>query len=154
MGLVTTMLMILSVLYMAIPIGIVGHSFSQVWGDRDVLLLTAAVRERFSSACFSKDLIRDIFRLFAKDENNELSDDCLELGLPDFRKLMRVLHVTSISEERIVKLFRMLDEDGGGSISCEEFFQTLFPIQGVQQFAAELDKESGSQENLDEIHDK
>jgi len=134
--LVTGLLMIFSVLYMAIPIGIVGYSFNYIWVDRDRLLLTTAVKERCSTACFSEDLIRHIFRVFAKDDANELDDDCLQLNLPSFGKMLRVLHVTNISDDRIVKLFNILDKDCGGTISCEEFMDSLFPsysFQMVQQ---------------------
>merc|ERR1740117_1623223 len=37
--LVTGLLIVLSALYMAIPLGIVGNAFNKVWEDRDQLLL-------------------------------------------------------------------------------------------------------------------
>jgi len=137
---VTTVLMIVGVLYMAVPIGIVGNAFSQVWDDRDRLLLVSAVRERFHNLHFSTELVRDMFRLFtcrqhpgrADDFENSLDSE-LELGFAEFRKLMRALLGNFFSEERLMSLFECLDIDGGGSISCEEFLQKLFPSYSLQK---------------------
>lgn len=43
-------LMIVSAMYMAMPLGIVGKAFGSVWDDRHRLLLMERLRTRFSTA--------------------------------------------------------------------------------------------------------
>eukprot|EP00427_Karlodinium_veneficum_P054141 CAMPEP_0169417270 /NCGR_PEP_ID=MMETSP1017-20121227/63628_1 /TAXON_ID=342587 /ORGANISM="Karlodinium micrum, Strain CCMP2283" /LENGTH=77 /DNA_ID=CAMNT_0009525397 /DNA_START=40 /DNA_END=269 /DNA_ORIENTATION=+ len=53
-------LMIISSLYMAIPIGIVGYAFSEVWNNRDRLLLMHRMRDAFLQEGFTADSITRI----------------------------------------------------------------------------------------------
>jgi len=126
-------LMVVSVLYMAMPIGIVGNAFSQVWGDRDRLLLIAALRENFALSGISPALCHDLFLVFTdNDDTNDLaSDDSakVNLNLDQFHKMMMSFKI-NVSDERIAALFRSIDTDGGGSISTDEFMQLLFSNHG------------------------
>eukprot|EP00427_Karlodinium_veneficum_P036948 CAMPEP_0169273204 /NCGR_PEP_ID=MMETSP1016-20121227/50953_1 /TAXON_ID=342587 /ORGANISM="Karlodinium micrum, Strain CCMP2283" /LENGTH=200 /DNA_ID=CAMNT_0009359455 /DNA_START=56 /DNA_END=659 /DNA_ORIENTATION=+ len=121
---IAVMLMITSALYMAMPIGIVGHAFSEVWADRDRLLLIAILRESFSLSGVSRQLIREIFEQILEDEKRHTAEP--EIGFTEFIKMMRALQI-DVSDERLMVLFCALDVDGGGTVSCDEFIQTLFP---------------------------
>jgi hypothetical protein len=117
-------LMVISALYMAMPLGIVGTAFSNAWDDRDRLLLLAALREKFELSGLKTDLVREMFVLFAHENK---ADHELELNLTDFRHMMMALNI-NVSDERIVHLFEVLDQDQDHAISYDEFIYKLFPM--------------------------
>merc|ERR1711998_104150 len=57
----TSILMIVSPLYMAVPFGIIGHSFTVIWGKREQILLLKGARDRFAKWGFGP---YEILRLF------------------------------------------------------------------------------------------
>ena len=45
---IVCVLTVCSTLYMAIPLGIIGHNFSEIWRDRDRILLVRGLRDQFT----------------------------------------------------------------------------------------------------------
>lgn len=116
---VTVALMIVSFLYMAIPIGIVGNAFSQVWSNRDRLLLMHRIRESFLQEGFTAESMKKIVSFFDEDGDGELD-------LYEFKVMLETINV-NISEERVILLFDGIDRDGGGTVNVEELINSLFP---------------------------
>jgi len=113
-----SILIISSALYMAIPLGIVGNAFSKVWEDRDRLLLMQRTRGRILQGGYSAQDIPELFKLFASKDGH--------LTLAMFRKMLQQMRI-GFSEPRIVELFKSFDNDGSGTVECEEFVRALFP---------------------------
>merc|ERR1712217_555210 len=67
--------MVISGMYMAIPFGIVGNAFSQVWDDRDRLLVMKRFRSAFLQGGFSAQAFEDVFRIFDEDGTGSLDLD-------------------------------------------------------------------------------
>jgi len=116
---IITVLMMGSALYMAMPIGILGDACSQVWNDRDRILLVSKTRERLAQWGYTAQDILKIFNRFDVNLNGELS-------LDEFRKMVADMHI-GLQDDRVVQLFETLDRDGGGGIDDKEFVRSLFP---------------------------
>lgn len=116
---VVSILVIVSALYMAIPIGIVGKAFATVWDDRDRLLLMYRTRSRFLSSGYKASDVPAMFFSFDTDGDGQLS-------LDEFLAMMTQLQI-EISGARLVELFQTFDGDGSGAIDDHEFVRTLFP---------------------------
>mmetsp|Transcript_10650 Transcript_10650/g.26467 ORF Transcript_10650/g.26467 Transcript_10650/m.26467 type:complete len:513 (+) Transcript_10650:2-1540(+) len=112
-------LVIASLLYMAIPIGIVGNAFNHVWEDRDRLLLMQCTRKRLKEWGYRARDIPRFFRVFS-------SNGSRELNLNDFTLMIREMRI-GLSDARVAELFRLFDDDESGTIEPEEFVQVLFP---------------------------
>ncbi|CAE8598100.1 unnamed protein product [Polarella glacialis] len=127
------MLIIVSALYMAIPLGIVGKAFGIVWDDRDRLLLMHRTRLRFLSGGYRAQDIPEMFFSFDMDHNGSLC-------LPEFVNMMRQMEI-DVSGGRVLQLFKAFDEDGSGGIDDREFVRTLFPNAYAEIYGADADDE-------------
>jgi len=112
-------LSIFSTMYMAVPLGIIGNSFSQVWADRNQRLLTHRFRIRLFQAGFTASDIPELFYVYDLDKDGYLS-------LPEFRNMIADIHA-GLSEDDIKQLFEVLDADGNGSIDDYEFVHSIWP---------------------------
>ncbi|CAE8624456.1 unnamed protein product [Polarella glacialis] len=130
------MLIIVSALYMAIPLGIVGKAFGSVWDDRDRLLLMHRTRLRFLSGGYRAQDIPEMFFSFDVDHNGSLS-------LPEFMDMMRQMEI-DVSRWRVLRLFKAFDEDGSGGIDDREFVRTLFPNAYTELYGADADAEENT----------
>jgi len=118
---IVSLLIFIGILFMAMPIGIVGHSFTQVWQSRDRILLMHRVRARLKLWGYTA---RDIYVLF----NHFDMDDNGELDLGEFRKMMKLLNM-GIKDERVIQLFKSFDVDDNGTIDVKEFLRNLLPTE-------------------------
>lgn len=117
-NLIVSALVILSVLFMAMPLGIIGQAFNQIWQDRDCILLARGTRARLIQWGYTADDIPVLFRAYG--------DGSGELNMHDFKDMMERLQI-GLSEARTLSLFAAFDEDSSGSIDAEEFTRRLFP---------------------------
>eukprot|EP00931_Biecheleriopsis_adriatica_P063297 TRINITY_DN38295_c0_g1_i1.p1 TRINITY_DN38295_c0_g1~~TRINITY_DN38295_c0_g1_i1.p1 ORF type:complete len:601 (-),score=96.81 TRINITY_DN38295_c0_g1_i1:264-2066(-) len=119
-GIVTvSLLIVVSALYMAIPIGIVGQAFVEVWNDRNRLLLLHRTRTRFATNGYNAKDIPQIFTSFDTDKDGQLSCE-------EFASMMRSLEI-DFSQARIEALFSSFDADKSGALDDKEFVQAIFP---------------------------
>lgn len=116
---VILVLMIVSSLYMAIPIGVLGSAFSEVWGNRDRLLLIHRMRDAFLQEGYSAESMSKIVDLFDEDGDGELAID-------EFSSMLKHMHI-KMSDERVLMLHESIDKDGGGTINVGELINCLFP---------------------------
>lgn len=123
-------LMIISALYMAIPIGIVGNAFSQVWGDRDRLLLMHRVREAFLQGGFTPAGLLEIFSMFDTDGSGDID-------IEEFEAMLAVMQI-NIGSDRVRQLFFDLDEEGEGCIKLNTMIRVFFPGFGGGRFLQKL----------------
>jgi len=123
-SIVTSMLIILSGLYLAIPIGIVGRSFSVVWEDRHRLLLIQRLRDSVKRAGYTPSDVQHMFELLDVDGNGELDFE-------EFSAMIELLQL-GVSETAIAQVFETFDDDGAGAIDAQEFLCALFPQRSLQ----------------------
>merc|ERR1719399_1203218 len=74
---VTIICIVCGVLYMAMPISIVGTNFTTVWQDRDKLLLMTRTRQKLQNMGYSSD---DVLAAFSEFDTNGRG----EVGIDDF----------------------------------------------------------------------
>merc|ERR1711971_1445175 len=109
---VASVLIIGSLLYMAIPLGIVGNAFSSVWEDRDRLLLLHRTRKCLLQWGYAPQDIPALFYIFDKDKDGQLC-------LPEFCAMLSEMKI-GLDEQRMISLFKTFDADESGLIDDEE----------------------------------
>jgi len=144
--LVVSLLVVSSVLYMAMPIGIIGNAFTQIWQDRDRILLMIKTRDRLVQWGYTaRDMIK-LFRHFNTDGDGSLS-------LMEFRKMMSEMEI-GLSEERVVELFDSIDKDNSGGIDVKEFIQGLFPSAYHEIYGAKKARKESKDDSGDDSEDR
>jgi len=116
---IVSLLVISSVLYMAMPIGILGNAFTEVWKDRDRILLTRKFSDRLQQSGYTSRDIPVLFRHFDQDGDGLLD-------LQEFRLMINEMQV-GLRGERVAELFASIDTDGSGGVEVREFVFWLFP---------------------------
>lgn len=132
-------LSIVSTLYLSIPVGIIGTAFSNVWEDRDRVLLAQRTRIRLQEMNLSASDVPSLFLYFDHDHDGVLS-------LKEFRSMISTMNI-DLGKQRVNELFCLLDQDRSGSVSDEEFVRAVFPalhasIYGTQQADPTVAKEA------------
>ena len=142
-NIVVCVLMIVSAMYMAMPLGIVGKAFGSVWDDRHRLLLMERLRTRFSTVGYDPQDIPGLFCSY--DENGDG-----ELSMEEFRQMLQQLEVEA-KDERAHDVFAAFDNDGSGAIDDSEFIKTLFPTAYKSMYKEPQSKieEEPEKEHLD-----
>lgn len=111
--------MLCSMLYMAMPIGIVGSTFSQVWSDRHRLLLTRRMRDSLEQMGYTSSDILEIFAVIGTKKEGEMT-------LREFHKLLDTMNV-GLDTASIRHYFLACDRDQRGTITKNSVFQQLYP---------------------------
>jgi len=115
----TSLLMVVSPLYMAMPFGIIGYSFTHIWENRTQILLLQGTRERLAKWGFGAMEIPRLFQLF------DIDDDA-EIDLDEFLDLFQQMKI-GFHKEDVIELFKVIDKDGNARIDEREFVKTLYP---------------------------
>merc|ERR1712232_1197311 len=118
--LAASVLIVVSAFYMAVPIGIIGNSFSNVWQDRERLLLLQRIRDWILRAGYTPSEIQRIFTLLDESGNGELEYE-------EFAAMIELMMLDDVSDKVLVQVFDSFDDDGAGSIDFQEFLRGLFP---------------------------
>lgn len=116
---VCSLLAVVSILYMAMPLGIIGNIFTHVWEDRHRILLMKRTRARIAQWGYSAQDIPELFQKFDPEGKGELD-------VFAFRDMVENMHI-GLEEKRIFELFEQFDIDRSGSIDAPEFIRHLFP---------------------------
>lgn len=112
-------LVVTSMLYMSIPLGIIGNAFSEVWRQRDRILLMRRFRMRLIQWGYRVYDIPKLFQLFDRDGDGELD-------FSEFKRMIRDMGLGLIST-RVLELFEIFDHDSSGVVEEKEFVKGLFP---------------------------
>mmetsp|Transcript_100098 Transcript_100098/g.322804 ORF Transcript_100098/g.322804 Transcript_100098/m.322804 type:complete len:504 (-) Transcript_100098:90-1601(-) len=143
-SIVVSALIVGSALYMAIPLGIVGGSFSRVWEDRDRLLLMRRTRARLRQWGYTPPDVLELFYIYDRDKSGELT-------LRDFSKMIQEMRL-GIGADRVERLFRTFDTDGSGRLDDEEFVRALYPNAFAQLYQVSDDVSAHSCEAAAAMH--
>jgi voltage-gated potassium channel len=116
---VVTILIACSVLFMAMPIGVLGNAFASAWSERDLIMLINQTRRRLAQWGHTPSDLPQFFLRYDADGDGELS-------LDEFIHMMTALKVT-LKGDRMIELFEVFDRDHGGSVDEKEFMLKVFP---------------------------
>merc|ERR1712113_349386 len=90
---VVALMVISSLLYTAMPIGIIGQAFIRVWNDRDTIFLLFKCRDRLKQWGYTPWDMEVLFRYFDQDGNGVLDRE-------EFDNLMEKMRV-NLQQERV-----------------------------------------------------
>lgn len=110
----------ISVLFMAMPLSVVGNAMSQTWSDRHRILLVTRARQRLKNWGVSAGDMPRLFKKFDADGNGEL-------GMDEFVDLISRMKI-GMKPSEASDLFLAFDTDGSGGIDEKEFMKALFPL--------------------------
>jgi len=110
----------ISVLFMAMPLSVLGNAMSQTWADRHRILLMTRTRARLKNLGYSAHDMPKLFKKFDTDNNGELE-------LEEFCDLVAQMKV-GVKPHEASELFMAFDDDGNGGIDEREFMKALFPL--------------------------
>ena len=113
------LLSFLGVLFVAMPLAIIGQNFAQVWHDRHQLLLQKKTAERFYANGLTKFDLRTVFKEVDSDNSGAVH-------YTEFRVLVDSFNL-GLSPGDIRLLFRMLNISNTGELTFREFVIGLFP---------------------------
>jgi len=126
-GITIVMILIVSgVILMAVPIGIIGNTFNEVWNTRDYSLLLSKTRTKMQQWGYTANDIPTLFKLVDYDENGQLE-------LDEFCQLVKEMKI-GLSEDRVIALFEHMDKDDSGALDAAEFALEVFPETFVEAF--------------------
>merc|ERR1719379_2307952 len=102
----STVLILVGICYMAMPLAIVGNTFTQVWTDRDKILIAEKTQRQFAHGGISSELLHELF-----EETDAYGSG--NLSRREFVKLIIAFNI-GFTVPQINRLFRALDGDGSG----------------------------------------
>ncbi|CAE7467394.1 Shab [Symbiodinium natans] len=140
---VVSMLVIVSVLFVAMPVGIIGHEFTSCWQTRDRVLCINRARQAMVKWGYSAGDVKVLFEYVDMDHDGNL--DLLE-----FIELIRQMRV-GLSVERSIGLFMLFDDNQNGSINYMEFMRHVFPQEFVEEAKKDVQQFRSSEKVQDAL---
>ncbi|CAE7438199.1 Kcna6 [Symbiodinium natans] len=116
---VVSFLSVVSVIFFALPVGILGHEFTFCWQSREQVLLLARARRAFAKWGYTASDMKTLFEFADQDGDGSLN-------LLEFYELLHQLRL-GLDERSLVDLFMMVDRDGSGSVDGMELLAKIFP---------------------------
>uniref|UniRef100_A0A7S0DZW5 EF-hand domain-containing protein n=2 Tax=Phaeocystis antarctica TaxID=33657 RepID=A0A7S0DZW5_9EUKA len=117
--LVASVAIMCGVLFMAMPITIVGQSFAQVWEEREALQVVIRVQELLVERGLETHEVVLVFKEFDSSGDGQLDSE-------EFKRALGVLGVR-LPPSKVRQLFRTFDQDHSGTVSYEEFCHIVCP---------------------------
>eukprot|EP00928_Gymnodinium_smaydae_P028667 TRINITY_DN2180_c0_g1_i1.p1 TRINITY_DN2180_c0_g1~~TRINITY_DN2180_c0_g1_i1.p1 ORF type:complete len:565 (+),score=90.21 TRINITY_DN2180_c0_g1_i1:202-1896(+) len=115
----TSFFVFTSALYMAIPLGIIGNAFNDVWQERERILVLAKTRTCLEQSGISIRDLPKLFKIFDVDRNGEIDRR-------EFTWMVEGLNI-GLTPKRVMGLWQCFDQDNSGGIDECEFKDTLYP---------------------------
>lgn len=129
---VASILTIASVLFLAMPVGIIGHEFTICWQGRDELLSVTRAQKALLKWGYAVEDVRSLLE-YVDDDGDGLLDFSEFLGL--FTE-MRI----GLRAETMTTLFQMCDSDQTGHIDYTEFLHRVFPTETIEETRRRVSK--------------
>jgi len=120
---VVSILSCVSVLFLGLPVGIIGHEFKACWESRSRVLLMTRVRKCLAKWGYTAQDLRVLVEFVDEDGDGNLN-------LSEFIALINQMRI-GIRAEVAVQLFMLFDDDQNGFLDYHEFLRHLFPAEYV-----------------------
>jgi len=123
-----SVLTIVSVLFLALPVGIIGYEFTACWQQRTRVLLLTRARKCLAKWGYTASDVKVLFEFMDIDGDGNLN-------LNEFIELFHQMRI-GITMVSAVDLFQMFDDDQSGTIEYDEFLRHIFPeeyVKGTQR---------------------
>lgn len=114
-----SVLTFVSVLFLALPVGIIGAEFNMTWQRRAEMLLRTRIRNALSKWGYAAADVETLFEYADADNDGQL-----ELG--EFIELVRQMRI-GVSVETAAKLFHIMDANQDGHIDRIELLRSVYP---------------------------
>ncbi|CAJ1331319.1 unnamed protein product [Effrenium voratum] len=114
-----------SVLFLALPVGIIGHEFTSCWQMRKQVLLKNRIRKCLLKWGYNAEDLRVLIEYVDADKDGNLT-------LGEFIELIRQMRI-GIPAEGAIDLFMLFDHDLNGHIDYSEFLRQIFPEEYVKE---------------------
>jgi hypothetical protein len=108
------------ILFLAMPLAVVGNNFQQVWNDRCLYKLQALTRQMLSENDMSPEDCLTAFKQFDNDGDGLIDEK-------EFNHFVTGVLGLQLKKPDLVKLWGMLDLNRSGSVNFTEFTEMLFP---------------------------
>lgn len=131
-------LVVVSVLFMAMPVGIIGNAFNESWSNRDRVLLINRCRQSLLKWGYTADEVVMLFSLVDSDQDGELE-------ISEFCELARQMNL-GLTPERNIQLFNMFDHDQSGSVDYSEFIRQIYPKEYLEIFNTRVAKSDNEEQ--------
>jgi hypothetical protein len=136
---VSSALILAGVCYMAMPLAIIGGTFSQVWDDRDRILMREKTRGRLTEGGVTVDDLRVLFEAADADGSGYVSRN-------EFVELVDAFQL-GLTRSQVLRLFKSMDDNNSNSIAFEEFVFFLFPELEIQDESETASKTCQTEES-------
>ncbi|CAK9064005.1 unnamed protein product [Durusdinium trenchii] len=123
--LTVSVLTFVSVLFLALPVGIIGHEFTMSWQSRTQVLLMTRFRKSLNKYGYGAEELRVLIDYVDVNGDGELAFD-------EFVELINQMRI-GISREQAALLFGIFDIDQNGFVEHKEFLKHLFPQEYVRR---------------------
>lgn len=114
-----------SVVFLALPVGIIGHEFNKSWQSRAHMLLMTRVRKCLNKWGFNAGDVQILIQFADTDGDGKLT-------LSEFVELIRQMRI-GVSSEAAAELFTLLDVDYNGYVDDDEFLRNVFPDEYIKE---------------------
>ena len=111
---------LMGILFLAMPLSVVGNNFQQVWDDRTLYKLQALTRQMLSENDMSPDDCITAFKQFDVDGDGLVDEK-------EFAHFVVGVLGLQLKKPELVKLWAMLDANKSGTVNFAEFAEMLFP---------------------------
>ena len=146
----TVCAMIIGLLFLAMPISIVGNNFTETWGVKEEVIFSEVLRELMDGRKVTLEHVKMIY-----DDMDV--EGYGQIDFIQFYKALKNLRIkfdddTEKDMISIHKLFNEIDEDASGTLSIQEFCKMLVPDYDetyVADFAAIRYQREKQHESID-----
>ena len=123
---VTVLAIVCGVLFMAMPITIVGNSFARVWEEKEAIKVVLKMQELLLMRNLQAKDVLHVFTEFDRDGDGSLD-------IQEFKLALSIMGVT-LTPDRMRKLFAYFDQDHNNMVDCLEFCNVIFPTMAEEDF--------------------
>ena len=141
--LMVSLLTFVSMIFLALPVGIIGYEFTQAWKQREQMLLMMRIRRSLVKWSYDANDMNILFQYADSD-----GDGCL--NLTEFVELVRQMRI-GLSVDHAVQIFALYHDESQGTMSFAELLRDIFPEEylrdqqertGDQQLQLQASKQS------------
>eukprot|EP00931_Biecheleriopsis_adriatica_P069028 TRINITY_DN42918_c0_g1_i1.p1 TRINITY_DN42918_c0_g1~~TRINITY_DN42918_c0_g1_i1.p1 ORF type:complete len:602 (+),score=103.81 TRINITY_DN42918_c0_g1_i1:60-1865(+) len=137
---IVSMMISVSILFLAMPVGIIGNEFNHCWANRRSVLLISRTRRNMIKWGYSFTDLQVLFKFVDKDGSGEIE-------LEEFMDLLKEMQVGT-SRAQAKELFALFDDDENGAIDYREFLMNIFPFEYSVMQAKKKGDEEGDESFL------